>query len=139
MTDLEEYKLFLDRARSKIPEKVFKYERFVIKNVELHSEGNRTIIQNFKDISESINRDPNHILKFLNHELATRGSLQGTRAVFIGKFNGFLLNTLIKRYIDGYVICPVCKRPDTRLFKEKKFVFIKCDACGAKESIKPII
>ncbi|MHA1832023.1 MAG: translation initiation factor IF-2 subunit beta, partial [Candidatus Helarchaeota archaeon] len=102
-------------------------------------EGNRTIIQNFKEITDLLNRDPNHLLKYLNRELATRGNLQGGRAIFVGRFSEFLLNSLIKRYTEKYVICPVCKRPDTRLIKEGKFSFIQCDACGAKESIKSII
>jgi len=138
MTDIEEYKSYLDRARSMIPKKVFEYERFSLKNVESYIEGNRTIIQNFKDISDLLNRDPNHLLKYLNRELATRGNFQGGRATFVGKFNSFLLNSLIKRYCEKFVICPVCNRPDTRIIKEDKFIFLQCDACGAKESIKSL-
>ena len=139
MTDIEEYKNFLNRARSMIPKKVFdEYERFVIKKVDLLLEGNRSFIQNFKEISEGLNRDTAHILKFLNRELATRGDYKGGRAIFVGKFNEYLLNSLIKRYCEKFVICPICKRPDTRLVKEGKFLFLKCDACGAKEAIKPI-
>ncbi|MHA1230886.1 MAG: translation initiation factor IF-2 subunit beta [Candidatus Helarchaeota archaeon] len=139
MTELDEYISYLDRARSMIPKKVFEYARFTIKKVDLFSEGNRTIIQNFKEIAELLNRDPSHLLKYLNRELATRGNIQGGRAIFVGKFNEFLLNSLIKRYADKYVLCPVCHRPDTRLIKEDKFLFIQCDACGAKESLKSAI
>ncbi|MBD3227148.1 MAG: translation initiation factor IF-2 subunit beta [Candidatus Lokiarchaeota archaeon] len=135
---MDEYKEYLERARSIIPKKVFESERFTLEKVDLYNEGNRTIVQNFKDISDLLNRDPNHILKYLSRELATRGNLQGNRAIFVGKFNNYLLNSLLKRYTQKYVICPVCKRPDTRLIKEGKFLFLKCDACGAKESVKAI-
>jgi len=140
MTDLEEYIKYLDRARASIPKRVFdQYERFVLKKVETYNEGNRTIVQNFKEIADLLGRDPNHLLKYMNRELATRGNIQGGRAIFIGKFNDFLLNSVIKRYAEKYVICPVCNRPDTRLVKEGKFLFIQCDACGAKESLKSIV
>lgn len=138
MTELEEYKENLERARSMIPKKVFEFERFTLDKVDLYGEGNRTIIQNFKDISDTLNRDPNHVLKYLSRELATRGNYQGGRAIFIGKFTDYLINALVKRYLEKYVICPVCERPDTRLLKEGKFLFLKCDACGAKESVKTI-
>jgi translation initiation factor 2 subunit 2 len=40
--------------------------------------------------------------------------------------------------LEGYVICPVCKRPDTRIVKEKRLSFLVCNACGAKSSIKQL-
>ncbi|MCD6263176.1 translation initiation factor IF-2, partial [Candidatus Bathyarchaeota archaeon] len=38
-------------------------------------------------------------------------------------------------YTKRYVICPVCKRPDTRIVKEKRLAFLVCEACGARSSI----
>ncbi|HEX7482192.1 MAG TPA: translation initiation factor IF-2, partial [Candidatus Bathyarchaeia archaeon] len=45
---------------------------------------------------------------------------------------------LLQRYLEGYVICPVCKRPDTKIVKEKRLSFLVCNACGAKSSIKQL-
>ena len=42
------------------------------------------------------------------------------------------------RYLEGYVVCPVCKRPDTKIVKEKRLSFLVCNACGAKSSIKQL-
>jgi translation initiation factor 2 subunit 2 len=36
------------------------------------------------------------------------------------------------------VICPICKRPDTKIVKERRFHFLICEACGAKSSIRPV-
>jgi len=45
---------------------------------------------------------------------------------------------LLQRYMESFVICPVCKRPDTKIVKEKRLSFLVCNACGAKSSIKQL-
>jgi translation initiation factor 2 subunit 2 len=96
----------------------------------------RTIIHNFKEIAETLNRDPQHILKFLTGELATAAIMQETRVIFQGKFPRETVERLLQRYMETFVICPVCKRPDTRIVKEKRLSFLVCEACGAKSSVR---
>ena len=45
-------------------------------------------------------------------------------------------NYKIKEYIDTYVICSECNRPDTHLVKQGRTTLIRCDACGAFRSVK---
>ena len=33
-------------------------------------------------------------------------------------------------------LCPECKKPDTKLEKEGRVIFIRCMACGAKHPVK---
>ncbi|MHA1593607.1 MAG: translation initiation factor IF-2 subunit beta [Candidatus Baldrarchaeia archaeon] len=133
-----DYLALLERAYSQLPKKVFERSRFEVPKVEIFVEGKRTIIQNFKDIAERLNRSPEHVLKFILRELATAGNIEGTRAVLKGVFSPQTLNTTIKRYVDLYVICPMCHRPDTKIIKEGKFLFLRCEACGAKAPVKPL-
>jgi len=98
----------------------------------------RTILANFKEICEALNREPHHVLKFLSGEMATAATLQGTRAIFQGKFGNDTFERLIERYTNEFVICPVCKRPDTKIVKERRFFFLVCEACGARSSIRPV-
>jgi len=60
------------------------------------------------------------------------------RAIFKGRFGEDTFRKLIERYVKEYVICPVCKRPDTVLVKEKRLMFLVCEACGAKSSVSRI-
>jgi len=86
-----------------------------------------------------LNRDPLHILRFLSREMATAGALdKAGRAIFQGKFKSDTLERLIKHYVDEFVVCPVCKRPDTKIVKERRFSFLACEACGAKSSIRTV-
>jgi translation initiation factor 2 subunit 2 len=98
--------------------------------------GMRTIISNFKDVADVLDRDPQHILKFLTREMATAATYHDGRAIFQGKFQRDSFERLLLRYMESFVTCPVCKRPDTKVVKEKRLSFLVCNACGARSSIK---
>jgi translation initiation factor 2 subunit 2 len=98
----------------------------------------RTVIFNFKEIADALDRDPQHLLKFLSGEMATAATMQGARVIFQGKFQADTFERLMQRYLDTFVVCPVCHRPDTKVVKEKRLSFLVCQACGAKSSIKQL-
>ncbi|MCW3980953.1 MAG: translation initiation factor IF-2 subunit beta [Candidatus Bathyarchaeota archaeon] len=135
---MKSYKELLERAQQKLPHEKGSGERFEIPRMRLFVIGTRSIINNFKEISDALNRDPQHLLKFLTNEMATAAMMQETRATFQGKFTKDTLERLLNIYIENFVICPVCKRPDTKITKEKRFFFLVCDACGAKSSAKSV-
>lgn len=137
LMDLD-YERLLKRARSQIPEVALKQERLELPRLQYGVIGMRTIIFNFKEIGETLNRDPQHLLKFLSGEMATAASTQGSRIIFQGKFPRDTLGRLLERYVENFVTCPICKRPDTKLVKEKRVSFLVCEACGAKSSIKQL-
>jgi translation initiation factor 2 subunit 2 len=133
-----DYEELLKRARSQIPELTSKRERLELPRLHFSVVGVRTIIHNFKEIADALNRDQLHLLKFLSREMATAATVQESRAIFQGRFRQDTFERLIQRYMDNFVICPVCKRPDTKIVKEKRLSFIICDACGAKSSVQQL-
>lgn len=135
---MKDYKELLDRAQSKLPKERKKEMRFETPRVRSSVIGMRTLIHNFKEIAEALNREPRHLLKFLTNEMATAGTLEETRATFQGKFPHDTLERLVKIYTENFVVCPVCKLPDTRVVKEKRLFFLVCEACGAKSSVKSV-
>lgn len=132
------YKELLKRAYSQVPLEAREQKRFEIPEVSSSIIGMSTIIHNFKKIADAVNRDPQHLLKFLVRELATAADFDGTRVRFKGKFSTHTIQQLIKRYTEKFVICPVCGRPDTKIVKEKRLYFLVCEACGAKSSISAV-
>jgi len=132
------YDELLKKACAQMPEVSTKRERLELPKLYINTVGMRTIISNFKEVAEALDRDPQHILKFLTREMATAATFQDTRAIFQGKFQRDSFERLLQRYLESYVICPVCKRPDTRIVKEKRLSFLICNACGAKSSIKQL-
>jgi translation initiation factor 2 subunit 2 len=137
---MDDYDSLLDRARSQVPEDAFKRsgERFNVPKVELIVQGNRSIWQNFQDIINTLNRPGKEVLKFVSGQLGTAGNIEGSNAIFNGKFTSRALSDVLDRYIDSYVICPVCTRPDTEMIKEKNAYYLTCSACGARTSIRPV-
>lgn len=131
----EAYEKLLKRAKSMMSSQDVSKDRFQPPIPSSSISGNKTILHNFKEISDVLVRDQSHLLKFLSSELATAGIIEGGRAVFQGRFEQRTLTSLIDLYINKYVICPVCGRPDTKIVKENRLFFMKCDACGARSSI----
>ena len=132
------YRELLERARLQLPSEVREHKRFEVPRPKSFITGMRTILANFSDICDALNRDPRHVLKFFSGEMATAATMQRNRAIFQGKFDNDTFNRLIKRYIKEFIVCPVCTRPDTKIIKEKRFLFLVCEACGAKSSLSSI-
>lgn len=133
-----DYEALLKRARSQIPEVGSKKGRLEIPRLSHNVIGMRTIVFNFKEISHALNREPQHVLKFLSGEMATAATMQESRAIFQGKFRPDTFDRLLQRYMESFVLCPICKSPDTRIVKEKRFSFLVCDACGARSAIRQL-
>ena len=133
---MSDYKKLLERARKNIPKSVLSKERFEIPKVKGHIEGNKTIISNFKEIYTVFRREPKHLLKYLQRELAAPGYIQENRLIFGRKISSELINQKVIKYAEEFVLCPECKKPDTILKKEQHVLIIKCMACGAKHPIK---
>ncbi|MEM2922757.1 MAG: translation initiation factor IF-2 subunit beta [Candidatus Bathyarchaeia archaeon] len=131
----QDYRALLEKAYSKLPQHVEAYDRFSIPRPDVRQIGRKTVVLNFKDICDQLRRDPDHLLKFLTGEMATLATFDGTKAIFQGKFGLESISNLLKIYTEKYVICPVCKRPDTHLERQKRLWFMECEACGARSSI----
>jgi translation initiation factor 2 subunit 2 len=131
----DEYTKLLDAAMAEIPKRNSSGERFEVPRIQGVRIGSRTIVQNFKEIADRMNRDPHHLLKFLSKELATAATTDGTRAILQGVFKVESMNRLLNIYTQRFVICPVCKRPDTKMDRQGRYTFLTCEACGARSSV----
>jgi translation initiation factor 2 subunit 2 len=133
-----DYETLLNKAYEKLP-KVKEYsDRFSIPAVETIVQGNQTIIKNFSQICEILRREPQHLLKFLTKELATPAGLDGQRAILQSKIPERLVQQKLELYVKEYVLCKECSRPDTKLIKKDRIMFMKCEACGAEAAVKSL-
>ena len=133
-----DYESLLNKAYEKLPKIENHIDRFKIPIADIMIQGNQTIIKNFSQIAETLRREPLHILKFLTKELATPAGLDGSMAILQAKISQRMIQQKIDAYVADYVLCKECKRPDTKLVKEDRITFLKCEACGAKSSVKAI-
>lgn len=133
---MEDYEALLDRAIENLPDIETTDARFVIPDPKVFIEGKTTVLDNFGQIVSVLNRDPDHLMKYLTRELGTAGKIEGARAIFQGKFPSNVIKSNIDAYADEYVICSECNRPDTQLVKMDRVMMMKCAACGAHRPVK---
>jgi translation initiation factor 2 subunit 2 len=131
-----DYSSLLKRAHELLPQKALTTERLEVPKVLGHIQGNKTIISNFHAIADVIGRPIEHLLKYLLKELATSGEITKNALILGTKIPASRINDKIQQYLKDFVICPECKRPDTKLEKDDNVTFIKCSACGAKHAVK---
>ena len=122
----------LKLAKEKLPKVQSKSERFVVPKIQGHVEGNKTIIINLFSIVDLVSRPPEHILKYLQRELATPGYFQEKRLIFGRKLTSQMINEKLQRYVEIFVLCDQCRKPDTQLLTEDGKLIKKCTACGIK-------
>ncbi len=131
-----DYEALLKKGMKELPEVVVEKVRFEVPKVRGHIEGNKTVISNINQVADILRRPKEHILKFLQKELATPGEFKGSLLVFGTKISASRINEKLEEYVNAYVFCQECGKPDTKLMKEGGFLFIKCQACGAKRAVK---
>lgn len=129
------YEQLLETAYKNLPETVKTAERFESMKVMGHLQGNQTVISNFQKIAQHLRRTPEHLLKFILKELAAPGELKGPFLILGTKIPASRINEKIEEYTEQFVLCKECRKPDTKLIKEGSYVFIKCQACGAKHTV----
>ena len=107
-----------------MPEVAESHERFVIPELDVLQEGKTTVIRNFIDVTDTLRREPEHVLQYLLRELGTPGNLEGRRVILKSKISP-----------GHFVICSECGRPDTKMVKEGRTLVLECEACGAHRPV----
>jgi len=132
----QSYEDLLKKAYTTITEPTEFEDRFTVPAASVFIEGKTTVLENFAEIASTLRRDQDHLMKHLLGELGTAGKIDGTRAIFSGKFEQEQINSIIKGYVDDYVICSECGKPDTRLVKTERVLMLQCDACGGHRPVR---
>ncbi len=102
----------------------------------IYWQGRKTIFKNFIEYPRILRRDPDKILIYLAKELATAASMDGDRAIFIGRRDKQSFAVLLNRYMTDRVVCTTCGSPDTHTDKVKRLLFLVCEACGSRSVAK---
>ncbi len=129
----------LSRGRSNLPQIVADDDtRFEIPKIDSEVEGNRTFINSLKALMNTLHRKESHFLKFLTNELGTSANVEGQRVILQGKHSRNQIQKALERYIELYVLCATCNKPDTRLEQNDRIMMMRCEACGATQAVKAL-
>ncbi|MFT4922889.1 MAG: translation initiation factor 2 subunit 2 [Haloarculaceae archaeon] len=130
-----DYDDMLDRGLEETPDIEGSSERFEVPDPEVRQEGNVTVFENFQAVRRKLDRDEDHVMKFLQDELGTSGHIdESGRVRLTGEFNTHRIEEAVDEYTDEFVLCSECGLPDTRLDREQGALILRCEACGARSS-----
>jgi translation initiation factor 2 subunit 2 len=130
-----EYDDQLDRAIEKTPEIEGSSDRFDVPDPEVRQEGKATVYENFQDTVDRLDRDGNHVVKYLQNELGTSGHIdESGRARLTGEFDQDRIADAVDEYTEEFVLCDECGLPDTQIKREQGVQILRCEACGARSA-----
>ena len=96
-----DYEAMLKKGLHELPKKRASEERFAVPKAITEKAGRRTIITNIFEIASTLRRDPNHVIKYLLKELATKGEIVGQRLFILGVFTSDLINKKLEHYVNA--------------------------------------
>ena len=132
-----DYYGLLEKAFAEMPKLSEENVDFAIPEVDSLVQGNKTIVKNIEQIADRARRDKSEIARYLTRELAAPVNVNNQALDIGAKISQASLNAKIKRYFEVYVICKECHKPDTQIEgRERGYVNIKCEACGARYTVK---
>ncbi len=135
----EGYLEILDEVLSALPRSATGAgDRAIILNPEILHESRRTVVLNFKNMAERLNRSPQHLAKFIAKESGKPSSIEGERLIVQGRLTNEELRRLLELYVREFVKCPICGGLDTRIVAERRLRFLVCEICGAKSPVRKI-
>ena len=133
---MKDYNELLENAYKGLKSDGSTGERFEIPRLDAFSEGNKTIVRNFGASVDTVRRKREEVVKYLSKELAVPASMDADRLILQRKFFGDLINKKFEDYVNAYVICKQCRKPDTHIEVTGHVKMIVCEACGAKNPAK---
>jgi len=106
----------------------------VIAKVEGRGNGIKTRIVNCYDVARALHRLAGYVCKFFGCELDAQTKIDDSEGIYIvnGSFQQNVLQDVLKKFIDMFVLCTSCSLPETDLKLRKNGAITQaCNACGA--------
>eukprot|EP01066_Platyproteum_vivax_P000769 Platyproteum_vivax@DN10852_c0_g1_i1.p1 len=107
----------------------------LVAKVEGRGNGIKTNVVNMVDIATALKRPSAYPLKFFGNELGAQSNFseKEQRAIVNGSHDQKVLQDLVDRFVEKFVLCMECKLPEMDLYmKGRKGDMLagKCNACG---------
>lgn len=105
----------------------YKMNQFVVEKIK-----NTTEIKNLGQVAKDLDRDPSDIIKFVGKNIGSRVIIKNN-CYYISKIvSADDLYKIVRQYIEKYVLCPICRLPETKLGPEGINLCICCGYNGKK-------
>lgn len=126
------YNPLLDRLYLSLPSRAKENTRFELPKAQSMIQGKQTIWKNFVKVSKDLNRDTDLLYKFVMKEISTSSTIINNQSLVLnGTFDNHKINIILDKFINAYVLCSACKKPDTEISTKNNIKVLRCTACGA--------
>lgn len=118
---------------SSVEDPMYRYKMPAIKcKIEGRGNGIKTNICNLAEVARSLKRNPGICTKFFGVELGALSKYdeKEEKSIVNGAIPQQRLQDVLDKFIEKFVLCPVCRLPEAQLFCENSLVMGKCDACS---------
>ena len=104
----------------------YQMEKFVV----TRQKKGRTVVENLENVAKDIERDPILIIEFFKRKFSTnfifkKGILTTSRDI-----NYKELEIAIREFIEYFVLCSICRLPETTITKNSNKFFLNCKCCS---------
>lgn len=136
MTEYD-YKIYIDRLYDKL--QIYNdgaSKKLSLPKPVVTAANKKTHVSNFRLLCTKLNRDELDVSKYIEQELSTQSSIDGSGGL---KLNGIFrllgIQKILTNYIDSYIHCKECSGYVTDILKENRITYIKCKICLSKKAI----
>jgi len=116
------------------------YYRYQMPAIVCRYEKTWTVVINLAQVARALRRDETEVLKFWAVELGTQTRFQHGAAMVKGQHKAQILQDALGLYIDAFVLCGTCDRPETvyTCKKQRRYdqVVQICLGCGAHTPVE---
>src|SRR5574343_1770611 len=110
------YNPLLDRLYLSLPSKTKETTRFELPTAQSIIQGKQTIWKNFVKVAKDLNRDQDLLYKFVMKEISTSSTIVNDQSLVLnGVFDNHKINAILDKFINTFVLCSACKKPDTSI------------------------
>ena len=94
---------------------------------------------NFQELVDALGRGREHLFQYFKDDFGIEASLgQNGEILFKKKVTDIMVKNTLRKYLDNYVKCPVCKSFNTILKKDQRLLRIFCLDCKGERTIQPL-
>jgi len=112
-----------------------KYYRYKMPILSVKHKKNHTIITNSIDISRALKTQHCYMSKYFAIELGTQSMSSDTGISLRGVHSANMLTTVLNKFIEQFILCSSCHKPEIDYYKGRKKVIVCCRACGHKSTL----
>jgi len=95
----------------------------------------KTVLLNLDSIAHALERPVDYLLKFIGFECGAPVANQSNQFTVGGDRKVEELNEILDVFIDKYILCSMCKNPETILEAKKGDIVLSCRACGTQTRV----